>query len=218
MTPNEVRTSCCDRNGGESVLRIAKDPAERREDILSAAQELFSKEGYQNTSVESIVQRAGIAKGSFYNYFKSKDEVMDAVLQRMAEDILANVKEVLLDRKHTPKQRIHKYLDFSFGLAVQRDKSLTAIITSDEMINLKEMYENVLNRSVKLIIPTFQQLLEEGRERGEFSILDAEFTAVVVMGAFRQIHISFYETLGIDFDLAKKYIMDFLSRVLQTDF
>jgi AcrR family transcriptional regulator len=195
-----------------------KDPAERREDILSAAQELFSKEGYQNTSVESIVQRAGIAKGSFYNYFKSKDEVMDAVLQRMAESILTDVKEVLLDRKHTPKQRIHNYLDFSFGLAAQREKSLTAIIGSDEMINLKEMYENVLSRGVKLTIPIFKQLLEEGRECDDFSVLDAEFTAVVIMGAFRQIHLSFYETLDLDFDLAKKYIADFLSRMLQTDF
>ncbi len=199
-------------------MRTVKNPSERRDDILNAAQELFSKEGYQNTSIESIVQKAGIAKGSFYNYFKSKDEVMDAVLQRMAESILAKTKEILLDEKYTPKQRIHNYLDFTFGLAIQRDKKLKAILASDEMLNLKEMYEHALDRSAKLIIPTFKLLLEAGQERRECSILDAEFTAVVIMGAFRQIHLSFYETLNIDFDLAKKYIRDFLGRVLQTDF
>ncbi|NJE13628.1 TetR/AcrR family transcriptional regulator [Thermococcus sp. LS2] len=50
-----------------------------REKILKAARELFAEKGYDKTTVDEIVERAGVAKGTFYNYFKSKEELIKIV-------------------------------------------------------------------------------------------------------------------------------------------
>ncbi|NJE84869.1 TetR/AcrR family transcriptional regulator [Thermococcus sp. CX2] len=50
-----------------------------RERILKAAEELFAEKGYDKTTVDEIVEKAGVAKGTFYNYFKSKEELIKIV-------------------------------------------------------------------------------------------------------------------------------------------
>jgi AcrR family transcriptional regulator len=61
-------------------MRVIKEPEERRNEILDTAETLFFTKGYGKTTVNDILQAIGIAKGTFYYYFKSKEEVMDAVL------------------------------------------------------------------------------------------------------------------------------------------
>ncbi len=60
--------------------------------VLGAAQELFSRYGFRRTSVADIAQAAGVAKGSVYLSFKSKEEVFRAVAERMADQILADAR------------------------------------------------------------------------------------------------------------------------------
>lgn len=68
------------------MVRTVKTPEVRRAEILQAASELFQEIGYESTSVDSIVRSAGIAKGTFYYYFKSKDEVLAALAQQLCRD------------------------------------------------------------------------------------------------------------------------------------
>ncbi len=56
-----------------------KTPGKTREKIVSAAIELFAKKGFDKTTVDEIVNRAGVAKGTFYLYFKSKDDLVKEV-------------------------------------------------------------------------------------------------------------------------------------------
>lgn len=67
------------------MVRIMKDPEERKAEIMDTAERLFKTKGYEETSVNDILQVIGIAKGTFYYYFKSKDEIMDAVVERSIE-------------------------------------------------------------------------------------------------------------------------------------
>lgn len=61
-------------------------PAEtRREELMDAAQALFLSKGFNDTSVDEIVRQADVAKGTFYFYFKSKDEILQALRQRFIE-------------------------------------------------------------------------------------------------------------------------------------
>ena len=65
------------------MKRIVKAPEIRRQEIIEAAQRLFEKEGYSKTSIEAIIQEAGIAKGTFYYYFKSKQEILLLLLKEV---------------------------------------------------------------------------------------------------------------------------------------
>ncbi len=63
-------------------MRIIKNPEERRNEILDAAETLFIAKGYTKTTIIDILQAVNIAKGTFYHYFQSKEEVMNAVVMR----------------------------------------------------------------------------------------------------------------------------------------
>ncbi len=67
------------------MVRTVKDPDVRRNEIIDVAQALFLSKGYDNTSVQDVLDGAGIAKGTFYHYFGSKMELLDALVDRLTD-------------------------------------------------------------------------------------------------------------------------------------
>lgn len=80
-----------------------------REDIVEAADRLFYEHGYEHTSFADIAGRVGISRGNFYYHFKSKDEILDAVIRLR----LANTARMLADweRDEEPAGRIRRFID-----------------------------------------------------------------------------------------------------------
>ena len=69
--------------------------AERKAELINAAEELFNEKGFENTSVDDIIKRVGVAKGLFYYYFSSKEDLIDILTQRMLNEIESSVVAVL---------------------------------------------------------------------------------------------------------------------------
>ncbi|WP_234117376.1 TetR/AcrR family transcriptional regulator [Clostridium hydrogenum] len=74
-------------------MRISKDPEERKNELVDAAEELFSTVGYDKTSVSDIVKKVSVAQGTFYYYFKSKEDIFMAIFTRNSEKLLLEMKE-----------------------------------------------------------------------------------------------------------------------------
>lgn len=72
-----------------------RPPQERLDELMTAAQQLFLEHGVANTTVEQITARAGVAKGTFYLYFPTKDDVLMALGERFAHDHLARITQAL---------------------------------------------------------------------------------------------------------------------------
>lgn len=71
-------------------------PAEvRLDELMSAAENLFLSQGVDATTVNEIVESAGVAKGTFYHYFSSKNEMLEALAKRYTERFLASVQEAI---------------------------------------------------------------------------------------------------------------------------
>lgn len=66
-------------------MRIVKEHDERKNEIIDTAAELFLDKGYDQCSINDILNSIGIAKGTFYHYFKSKEDVLDAAVNKMSE-------------------------------------------------------------------------------------------------------------------------------------
>ncbi len=75
--------------------------ATRRNQLLNAAQALFIRNGYRATTTESIARRAGLTKGALYFHFRSKEEILCRLLQRMADQFAAAFESVA-DRSLSP--------------------------------------------------------------------------------------------------------------------
>ena len=71
--------------------RQSPAPERRRADLLDAAARLFAAQGVDGTSVAAIAEAAGVAKGSFYRYFASREELVAALKQRFVDDFLSEV-------------------------------------------------------------------------------------------------------------------------------
>ncbi len=77
-----------------------------RELILSAGHDLIVEKSYNGCGLKEILDRAGVPKGSFYHYFKSKEDFGLAVIERAQDQTHDFMREFLRDRKHAPLQRI----------------------------------------------------------------------------------------------------------------
>ncbi|NOX75055.1 MAG: TetR/AcrR family transcriptional regulator [Gammaproteobacteria bacterium] len=81
-----------------------------RQRVIAAAGELFYQQGYENTSFRDIASAVGISRGNFYYHFKSKDDILHAVIDTRIAGIKATLAE--WDKKFTdPGQRLHHYVD-----------------------------------------------------------------------------------------------------------
>jgi AcrR family transcriptional regulator len=77
------------------MVRTVKDPETRRAEIVETARKLFQSRTYDQTSMQDVMQECGIAKGTIYYYFKSKEELLDAVIDNMADEAISQMQNVL---------------------------------------------------------------------------------------------------------------------------
>jgi AcrR family transcriptional regulator len=83
------------------MTRISKNPEERKEEIMNASQRFFLEKGFQETKVDEIVGYLKIAKGTFYYYFKSKEEILDAIIGRYLDEVIEEIK-IIIENKTIP--------------------------------------------------------------------------------------------------------------------
>ncbi|MDQ4483207.1 TetR/AcrR family transcriptional regulator [Bacillus cereus] len=147
-------------------MRIIKEYEERRKEILETAERLFLTKGYTKTTVNDILKEIGIAKGTFYHYFKSKEEVMDEIIMRVIKEDVAKAK-VIVSNPNIP------VLEKLFQVLMEQSPKSGDI--KDKMIeqfhqpNNAEMHQKSLVQSIIHLSPVLTEILEQGIEEGIFS-------------------------------------------------
>ena len=76
-------------------MKETKDTDERRNEFIDAAEKLFKENGVVDTTINAIVKEMDVAKGLFYYYFKSKDDVIDAICEKYNNDFKAAIQRSL---------------------------------------------------------------------------------------------------------------------------
>jgi len=90
-----------------------------RQKILDAALEVFAKQGYNSATVDAIAKTAGISKGLMYNYFKSKDEVLNELMIGMMDALMCEYMPLQPDKKFT-KDDITNFINVGIDLVLQK--------------------------------------------------------------------------------------------------
>lgn len=91
---------------GVWIIRVVKKAEQRRNEILDAADELFGRKGFDGTSTNDILNQLGIARGTLYHHFKSKEDIMDALIERYNTRLLAAAREIAADKSIPVVERI----------------------------------------------------------------------------------------------------------------
>lgn len=147
-------------------MRVVKEAAERRNEILDVAEELFVTKGYDKTSTNDILERIGIARGTLYYHFKSKEDILNAMIERINEALIAKVRVIASDTKIPVIDRIVMTIA---GLNVESDIGKEIIDQVHKPQNAL-MHQKMQKNLVEGVAPILAGLLEEGNAQGVFHI------------------------------------------------
>ena len=150
-------------------MRIVKEAAERKKEILDAAAELVAAKGYEETSTGDILARVGIARGTLYYHFKSKEEILDALIERMNGTLIAEAEKVAKDQQLPVVERIVRTI-----MSLNMDTGETSI--GHEVLQEVHKPQNALmhqkmqQRLLDGVVPVLAGLVEEGNAQGVFHV------------------------------------------------
>lgn len=156
-----------------------------RERIIQSAKELFSQRGYNHTTVEDIVKYAGLSKGAFYFYFRSKDQLMEELVNSMAD----RTKEIMkrwLEKDVSAEEAIKGHIR-DFLLECYEDRNI-AYVFFFELMCSKEEFRKLHNTHIEEIRSLLAEMVKKGYERGEFVCGSVETLVNLIAGYIRLIY------------------------------
>ena len=148
--------------------RVVKenDYAARRNEILDVARKLVYTKGYEQMSIQDILDALKISKGAFYHYFDSKPALLEALINMLADEAVARFIPLLNDPSLPALEKMRRYFSSAVQWkATQKDYvlALLRIWYSDEnAITRQKVFAIMLQR----IAPSFSQVIQQGIQEG----------------------------------------------------
>jgi TetR/AcrR family fatty acid metabolism transcriptional regulator len=155
--------------------------ADKREAILRAATRVFARNGYFNSKVADIAREAGVADGTVYLYFKSKEEILHSIFDRSVGEAIAAGREqlaALTDPRDKLRRLAHLHLE---RLGADRD---LAVVFQVELRGSTKFMEEFSAAGVAEYLRMIREIFEEGQRAGVFRRdLNASIVSKVLFGA-----------------------------------
>lgn len=174
---------------------------EKRPLILKAATEVFSERGFAAVTVAEIADRAGIGKGTVYEYFSSKDELLFAVFEWINDDIFGRIRS-RLEEGGTTKQRLTRLLDL--GTDITREQvEMKAVVLDFWAASRGTRSEERYNASCHETFQSYRRLIadviRDGQINGELrSDVDADAIATMLVAAMDGLGVQLFFDREID--------------------
>ena len=151
-------------------MRIVKSAEDRKNEILDVAEQLFAEKGFDHASTNDIIRKIGIARGTLYHHFGSKEEILDALVERMTRESISRAKTVVSDQALPLLERlsaavISLNIDSGAGSEV-----LEQIHRPQNALLHQKMQERLMDG----VVPIITGLIVEGNESG---IFDSDYPA-----------------------------------------
>ena len=161
--------------------RVVKPPETRKGELLDCAQALFFARGYERTTVNDIIQQAGISKGGFYHHFTSKEDMLEALAARMAMQAVAQVTDVLEDPGLDALSRLNAFLARSRQMKIEDAPKIRAMFDAAFRPENIVLYHRLNAAVIGVMTPVLARIIAQGRDEGRFDTPDALMTAEIVL-------------------------------------
>ena len=158
---------------------------ERRRQILSAAKAVFAEAGYHGASIHAIIERAQIARGTFYLYFESKAAVFDSILDQAMADLRARLHRIEIDAPGAPPPQVQLREQVAATLEyVVNDRPLATLLLSaghTPDVDASERLEMFFTEVRDLL----RRALETGMDIGLVRRCPSDLVAAALLGMIR---------------------------------
>lgn len=144
-------------------MRVVKEAEERRNEILDVAQRLFTAKGFDNTSTNDILNEIGIARGTLYYHFKSKEEILDAMIDRTTKQLVDKAKGIVY-QKDVPV--FERFTSMIFTLNISNSSFGNEILRQVHKPQNALMHQKIEARLLAEVTPLITALIEDGIKQG----------------------------------------------------
>src|SRR6266403_959934 len=164
-----------------SLNPVRAPVGDKREAILRAAVQVFAHNGYFNSKVADIAREAGIADGTVYLYFKSKEEILHSIFDRSMEKAIADGKKQL-EQITDPREKLRRIALLHLErLGADRD---LAVVFQVELRGSTKFMEEFSAAGFAEYLGLIRSTIEEGQSAGVFRAeLNAKVAAKILFGA-----------------------------------
>ena len=153
----------------------------RRDEFVDAAQRLIQERGYEQMSIQDVLNDLDASKGAFYHYFDSKEALLSAVIERMTDGAMAVLTPMVGDPGLTAAVKLQRVFSGIAQFKNDRKELLLAIIQvwiSDDNAIVREKFRR---STVKRLTPLLATIVEQGLAEGAFSATPSEPVARVLV-------------------------------------
>lgn len=168
-------------HASSKMPKTMKQHDNKRNELLDAAQLLFLQNGYENTSVADIINAVGKAKGTFYHYFKSKEELLDQIADRYCQMLAERTDHVIADSRMNAIEKFHLLCSIDRDYKIeQRDTVITLVraFYADENLRLLNKWTE---KTMRDTAPKLSRVISQGIEEGVFRVGSADHIAEMLI-------------------------------------
>ncbi len=174
-----------------------------RERLIEAAKRVFSEKGYFETHISHIIEEAGTARGTFYIYFNSKEEIFREILNQVVYELRRRIKRI--DNGRNPVEQIIRNIERVFEFALE-EKELAKIILYRGYDN---QFSNIVNEFFDEIREMVKTSLEKGILMGYLKPVNTEVVAQAIVGAVKEVTGNLIEKNNADKYMIAKELVEF---------
>lgn len=139
---------------------------QRRAQLVSVAADLFSARGVEGTAVSDIVAAAGVSQGAFYWHFASKTDVVNAVTERLCDDVLGDAVRLAESPSTNAVDLLLGVRDVLVSV-MRSDRALLAFLHSP---GNEALHDRISREAARRMVPAFECVIEQGEREGVFAL------------------------------------------------
>ncbi|MGG3467040.1 TetR/AcrR family transcriptional regulator [Neobacillus pocheonensis] len=185
---------------------------EKEKIIVESGMKLFASKGFSSTSIQEIASESGISKGAFYLHFKSKDELLLAILEYIFETVFTNI-TMFEQQDLPPREKFIKQISALFGTFLKH-KEFLIMLSKEQAIPRNEEIKNLLFSKHHEIHLLYRKGLISiyGKDMEPYAV----DLALILEGLFQSyIKIIFFEPDEFDFEALTQYLMRRLDSIVK---
>lgn len=164
----------------------------RREEILTAAITVFSQKGYHDTTISELIEKAGIARGTFYLYFENKRQIFDSILDNLLLEIDRCIRTIQIGQigekdseKASPLDQLKANLTRLFTLFIENPE-LSRILLR-HATGLDEESDQKLTEFYSNLASKIEEALRLGTKMNLIRECDPRITSYCILGSIREV-------------------------------
>lgn len=186
------------------MMRVVKEAVERRNEILDVAERLFCTQGYDNTSTNDILAEIGIARGTLYYHFKSKEDILDGMIDRILDQIIRKAESIALDETMPVLERLTKTVLAANVDTKTGDMILEQVHKPQNALMHAKMQEKLLSQ----LIPLFVKIVEDGISQ---NLMQTDYPEDTIQMLLLYSNSVFDESVDYSEDVKKRKVLAFIS-------